>query len=92
MLNQLGSGSISCLRPAVETERLVRSNERQDHRSVLFICEFTVTGPVDLDMLEQFKYTQVAAFQPIITINKMGLPQTGVWMFEGPAMQYFLID
>ena len=34
MLNQLGSGSISCLRPEVETERLVRSNERQDHRSV----------------------------------------------------------
>ena len=44
MLNQFGSGSISCLRPAVETERLVRSNERQDHWSVY------------LDMLEQFVY------------------------------------
>ena len=37
MLNQLGSGSISCLRLAVENERLARSNERQDHRSVLFL-------------------------------------------------------
>ena len=44
MLNQLGSGSTTCLRPAVETKQLVRSNERQD-RSVHF-CEPTVTGPV----------------------------------------------
>ena len=73
MLNQLGSGSISCLRPAVETERLVRSNERQDHRSVLF-CESTVTGPVYLDMLEQFKYPQVTAFQPSIIYQQDGAP------------------
>ena len=33
MLNQLGSGSTCCLRPAVETEHLVRSNERQNNRS-----------------------------------------------------------
>ena len=55
MLNQLGSGSISCLQLAVETESLVRSNERQVDRSVLFFfCEPTVTGPVYLGILEQF--------------------------------------
>ena len=52
--DQLGSGSVSCLRPEVETESLVRSNERQDHRSVY------------LDMLEQFVYPQVTAFQSSI--------------------------
>ena len=93
MLNQLRSGSISCSRPVVETERLVRSNERQDRRSVLLFCEPRVTGLVYLDMLEQFVYPQVAVFQssrPII--NKMGFPNTGVWMFEGPSMQHFPID
>ena len=37
------------------------------------------------DMLEQFVYL-------VSSINKMGLPHTGVWMFEGPSMQRFLID
>ena len=45
MLNQLGSGSISCLRPAVETEHLVWSNERRDYRP-FFPCEPTITGHV----------------------------------------------
>ena len=61
------------LTTAVETERLVRSNERQDHPSVLF-CEPTVTGPVYLDMLEQFVYPQIASFQPSIIYKQDGAP------------------
>ena len=41
MLNQLGSGSVSCLRPAVVTESFVRYTERQDHRSVLFLWSYS---------------------------------------------------
>ena len=60
-VNQLGSGPICCLQLTVETERLVRSNERQD-LNTFFLCEPTVIAPVYLDMLEQFVYSQVAAF------------------------------
>ena len=74
-LNQLGSGSISCLRPGVKTERLVRSNERQDHRSDLcFLCEHTVTDPMYLEILEQFVYPQVSAFQPSIIYQQDWAP------------------
>ena len=74
MLNELDSGSISCLRPAIETECLVRFNERQDHRSILFFSVPTVTGPVYLEMFEQFVYPQVAAFQPSIIYQQDGTP------------------
>ena len=74
MLNQLGSGSISCLRPAVETERLVRYNERQNHRSVLFLWTYC-TDRVYLEMLKQFVYPQVA-FQPSIILSiRWGSPR-----------------
>ena len=43
-------------------------------------------------MLEQFVYPQVAAFQPSIIYEQYGALHTGVWMFEGPSMQHFLID
>ena len=45
MLNQIGSGSISCLRLAVEPVRLVRSNERQD-LNPFFLCEPKVSPRV----------------------------------------------
>ena len=45
MLNQLGKCSISCLRPAIKTERLVRSNERQDQRSVLLFVNLQSQAP-----------------------------------------------
>ena len=40
----------------------------------IFFCEPTVTGPVYLDMLEQFVYPQVAAFQPSIIYQQDGAP------------------
>ena len=91
MLYYLGSGSIICLQPAVETERLVRSNERQDHRSILFLWTYShrlrVLGHVD-----QFVYPKVAPFQPSIIYQQDGTPHTGVCMFEGPSVQHFLIN
>ena len=60
MLNQLGSGSTSCLTPAVETERLMRSNERQD-RSVLFFVNLQLQAPCSWICSS---YPQVAAIQP----------------------------
>ena len=51
----------------------MQSNERQDHRSILF-CEHTVTGPVYLDKLKQFVYPQIAAFQPSIIYQQHGAP------------------
>ena len=71
------------LTTAVETERLVRSNERQDHRFVLFFCDPTVTGPVYLGMLEQFVYPQVASFQPGIIYQQDGAPPH--WSIDVPG-------
>ena len=42
--------------------------------SFFFFCEPTVTGPVYLDMLEQFVYPQVAAFQPSIIYQQDRAP------------------
>ena len=39
-----------------------------------FYCETTVAGPMYLDMLEQFMYPQVAAFQPSIIYQQDGAP------------------
>ena len=39
-----------------------------------FFCEPTVTGPVYLDILEQFMYPQVAAFQSSIIYQQYGAP------------------
>ena len=39
-----------------------------------FFCEPTVTGPVYLDMFEQFMYPQVAAIQPSIIYQQDGVP------------------
>ena len=39
-----------------------------------FFCEPTVTGPVYLNMLEQFLYLQAAAFQSSIIYQQDGAP------------------
>ena len=90
MPNQLGSGSISCLRPAVETEHLVQSNERQDHWSVLFSLTYS-HRPHVLGHVGAVRVPTGSCFQPLIS-QQAGAPHTGVWMFEGPTMQHFLID
>ena len=41
---------------------------------LFFFCEPTVTGHVYLDMLEQFLYPQVAAFQPSINYQQDWAP------------------
>ena len=91
MLDQLGSGSISCLRRQSKLNVWCGLTKVRIIDS-FFLCEPTVTGPVFLCMLEQFVYPEVAAFQPSIIYQQDGAPHTEVWMFQGPSIQHFLID
>ena len=57
-----------------------------------FFRERTVTGPVYLDMLEQFVYPQVVALQPNVIFQQDGAPPHWSMDVRGPSMQNFLID